>query len=69
VLYPLAAHAQLKESVYATGQYQYDTNVFDLQRGFENLYGLSDYYYAYGAGLVVNDQISQQNLYLRVTDT
>lgn len=69
LLYPLGAHAQLKESVYAAGQYQYDTNVFDLQRGFQNLYGLSDYYYAYGAGLVLNEQISQQNLYLRGSDT
>lgn len=56
-------------SVSATGQYQYNSNVFDLQRGYENFFGLSDYYYAYGAGLNLTDQISQQNLYLRGTDT
>lgn len=72
LLIPGAAFAQLTTSVLATGQYQYNSNVFDLQRGFQtgpNDYSLADRYYAYGAGLNVSDQISQQNVFLHATDT
>lgn len=69
LLLPLGAHAQLTTSVTATGQYQYDSNVFDLQRGYQGVYDLSDRYYAYGAGLNLNEQISQQNLFFRGSDT
>jgi hypothetical protein len=68
-LFPLGARAQLTTSVSATGQYQYNSNVFDLQRGYGGLHDLSDHYFAYGAGLDLNEQISQQNIYLRGTDT
>ena len=71
-LCPCAARAQLTESVLATGQYVYDSNVFDLQRGFAtgpNDYSLADHYYEYGAGLNLNEQISQQNLFLKGTDS
>lgn len=71
-LLPQCAMAQLAATVSATGQYQYNSNVFDLQRGFlpaPNYYSDSASYYAYGAGINLNDQISQQNLYLRGTDT
>lgn len=64
-----AAFAQLAATVSATGQYQYNSNVFDLQRGFypgEATQAAS--YYEYGAALNLNDQISQQNIYLRGDD-
>ena len=67
-----SAFAQLAATVSATGAYQYNTNVFDLQRGFlpaPDYYSQIATYYAYGAALNLNDQISQQNLYLRATDT
>ncbi len=69
LLLPFGARAQLTTSVTATGAYQYNSNVFDWQPGFEHIYDLSDSYYAYGAGLNLNDQISQQNVYLRGSDT
>jgi hypothetical protein len=72
VLLPRCALAQLAATVSANGQYQYNSNVFDLQRGFlpaPGYYSDAASYYAYGAGLNLNDQISQQNLYLRGTDT
>lgn len=56
----------------ANGQYQYNSNVFDLQRGFlpspdYRSDAASDF--AYGAGVNLSDQISQQNIYLRANDT
>ena len=69
LLLPIGARAQLTTSVTGTGQYQYDSNVFDLQRGYQGIYDLGDSYYAYGAGLNLNEQVSQQNLYLRASDT
>ncbi|HEX4049396.1 MAG TPA: hypothetical protein VHY19_00760 [Steroidobacteraceae bacterium] len=72
MLLPRCALAQLAATVSANGQYQYNSNVFDLQRGFlpaPDYYSDAASYYAYGAGLNLNDQISQQNLYLRATDT
>lgn len=69
---PRCAWAQLAATASATGQFQYNSNVFDLQRGFlpaRDYYSDAASYYAYGAGLNLNDQISQQNLYLRATDT
>ncbi|HTT03863.1 MAG TPA: hypothetical protein VMF64_01130 [Steroidobacteraceae bacterium] len=71
-LLPRCALAQVAATVSATGQYQYNSNVFDLQRGFlpaPNYYSDAASYYAYAAGVNLNDQISQQNIYLRGTDT
>jgi hypothetical protein len=73
LLLPGTAFAQLTAKLSATGEYQYDTNVFDVQTGFPipgtNDYHYSDSYYAYGAALGLNEQISQQNLYLNATGT
>jgi len=69
---PECALAQLAATVSANGQWQYNSNVFDLQRGFlptPDYYSDAASYYAYGAGVNLNEQISQQNLYLRGTDT
>ena len=66
------AHAQVAATVSATGQYQYNSNIFALQRGFlpaPGYYSDAASYYAYGAGLNLSDQISLQNIYLRGTDT
>jgi hypothetical protein len=73
LLTPATALAQLSVKASATGQYQYNTNVYDLQAGFP-LPGTSDYqradsYYAYGGELDLIDQISQQNLYVTAAGT
>lgn len=65
---PLAAHAQLASTIYAVGQYQYNSNVFALQSGFPsgpNDYQHDDRYFAYGAGVNLAYQVSQQNLYFQ----
>lgn len=74
------AQAQLTTTVTGTGQYVFNSNVFDLQRGFasgearvgryiQSQYNQADWYYSYGAGLNLSEQISQQTFYLRGTDT
>src|SRR5579871_570879 len=69
---PLSAFAQLAATVSAIAQYQYNSNVFDLQRGIlpaPDYYSLAASDYSYGAALNLNDQISRQNVYLRASGT
>ena len=73
LLIPAPAFAQLAVKASASGSYQYNSNVFDLQTGFP-VFGTNDYrradsYYVYGGTLALNDQVSQQNLYLTAGDT
>ena len=68
----MAASAQFTPSVFATGQYQYSSNVFDLQHGFEsgpNDHSLADRFYAYGAGVNLDEKVSQQDFHLRGSTT
>ena len=73
LLLPGTAFAQLTVKASATGQYQYNTNVFDVQEGFPiagtNDRHYADSYYAYGAALGLNEQVSLQNLYLNAAGT
>lgn len=69
---PIKAFAQVTPSVFATGQYQYNSNIFDLQRGFQsnlNDYGLADRFYAYGAGVNFDDKVSRQDLFFKGSAT
>jgi len=69
------ASAQLKWGLSATGQYEHNSNVFNLESGGNNVGNVngapigtvgtpSDSYYAYGAGFDLSYKYSRQELYL-----
>ncbi len=80
-LHTATAVAQLSMKTDATGQFQYNSNVFDLQNGVPisatngapisgpNAFRYGDTYYAYTALADLNYQLSQQQFFLDASDT
>ena len=74
VLAPVASSlAGIQTTASATGQYQHNSNVFDLPSGF-SLPGTDaghrgDSFYAYGATFGLDDLWQQQKVFLKLTDT
>ena len=69
---PLPAFAQLVMTAAGNAQYEYNTNVFDLQKGFTTPFGGKDFgdsYIAYGGKLDASYLWSQQQLYATVLGT
>jgi hypothetical protein len=69
---PLPAFAQLVMTVAGNSQYEYNTNVFDLQNGFLTPFGGKDFgdsYIAYGGKLDASYLLSQQQFYATVLGT
>ena len=70
---PVSALAELAMTVGGNVQYQYDTNVFDLQPGFPTPFGVSsgysDSFIAYGGKLDASYLWSQQQFYATVVGT
>jgi hypothetical protein len=67
MLTPAAAFAQLALTAAADAQYEYNSNVFDLQRGFPTPLGnnsYSDSLFAYGGKLDATYLVSQQQFHL-----
>jgi hypothetical protein len=72
LLTPAAAFAQLALTAAADAQYEYNSNVFDLQRGFATPLGntsYSDSLFAYGGKLDATYLVSQQQFHLLVAGT
>lgn len=74
-LLPQFALAQATITVAGNGQYEYNTNVFDLQHDYPVpnsvplTYTHGDSYYAYGGELDLGYQWSQQRFFANITDT
>ena len=69
---PLPAFAQLVMTAAGNAQYEYNTNVFDLQNGFTTPFGGKDFadsYVAYGGKLDASYLLSQQQFYATVLGT
>jgi hypothetical protein len=69
LLLPASAFAELALTTAATAQYEYNTNVFDLQSGTATPFGgtnLGDSYVAYGGKLDASYLWSQQQFYATV---
>src|SRR5579863_137175 len=69
---PVPAHAQFAGKASATGQYESNSNVFDLESGFApgtNGIPRSDTYYAYGAEFDGNYSLGRQQLYATASTT
>jgi hypothetical protein len=72
MLMPAAAFAQLALTAAGDVQYEYDSNVFDLQRGFPTPLGsdaYSDSVIAYGGKLNADYSVSQQQFHLVLAGT
>ena len=69
---PLPAFAQLVMTAAGNAQYEYNSNVFDLQNGFTTPFGGKDFadsYVAYGGKLDASYLLSQQQFYATVLGT
>ena len=69
-LLPFVSFAGVDITTSATGEYQHNSNIFDLQAGLAvpgfPLTHRGDAFYAYGAGLGIDDQLDIQDLYLKL---
>jgi hypothetical protein len=70
---PIRAHAQLTGKASATGQFESNSNVFDLESGVtqpgSNGFRRSDTYYAYGAEFDGNYLLGRQQIYATASTT